>query len=103
MRRKRRRTPLGVCAAAFFFCCVNGYLQARYLLQLRRFPDDWLTSVPFALGALLFVGGAAINVHSDGILRKLRDTRKQDEGYSIPSGGLFEYVSGANFFGECLE
>ena len=44
-----------------------------------------------------------INADSDGILRSLRDSRVADDtGYKIPRGGMFEYVSGANFFGEIL-
>ncbi|VDK86427.1 unnamed protein product [Litomosoides sigmodontis] len=42
-----------------------------------------------------------INITSDSILRNLRKNGKSD--YKIPYGGLFEYVSGANFFGECIE
>lgn len=53
------------------------------------------------LGLLLFIGGMSINHHSDNILRNLR--KNGDTGYKIPRGGLFEYVSGANFFGEIVE
>ncbi|KHJ76173.1 3-oxo-5-alpha-steroid 4-dehydrogenase [Oesophagostomum dentatum] len=42
-----------------------------------------------------------INIQSDSILRNLR--KPGETGYKIPRGGMFEYVSGANFFGEIIE
>ncbi|XP_049912490.1 3-oxo-5-alpha-steroid 4-dehydrogenase 2-like, partial [Epinephelus moara] len=42
-----------------------------------------------------------INIHSDHILRGLR--RPGETVYRIPHGGMFEFVSGANFFGEIVE
>ena len=42
-----------------------------------------------------------INIQADGILRNLR--KPGETGYKIPRGGMFEYVSGANFFGEIVE
>lgn len=42
-----------------------------------------------------------INVQADSILRNSR--RQGETGYKIPRGGAFEYVSGANFFGEIVE
>lgn len=45
--------------------------------------------------------GMVINIHSDHILRNLR--KPGDTGYKIPRGGLFEYVSSANYFGELVE
>ena len=49
----------------------------------------------------MFFLGMAINIHSDHILRNLR--KPGEKGYKIPRGGMFDYVSGANFFGEILE
>lgn len=43
-----------------------------------------------------------MNHHSDGILRNLRKD-DNDRNHYIPRGGLFEYVSGANFFAESVE
>lgn len=45
--------------------------------------------------------GWLVNVHSDHILRNLR--QPEETGYKIPRGGVFEYVSGANFLGEIME
>lgn len=42
-----------------------------------------------------------INLHSDHVLRSLRSGN--DKSYKIPYGGLFHYVSCANFFGEIVE
>ena len=55
----------------------------------------------FFLGILLFGIGSFINIDSDRRLRNLR--QNSEKGYKIPSGGIFEYVSAANYFGEILE
>ena len=55
----------------------------------------------FIIGVILFIGGLSINWQSDAILRSLR--ADGSSGYKIPHGGMFEYVSGANYFGECIE
>ncbi|KAL0628915.1 LOW QUALITY PROTEIN: 3-oxo-5-alpha-steroid 4-dehydrogenase 1 [Plecturocebus cupreus] len=49
----------------------------------------------------LWLTGMLINIHSDHILRNLR--KPGDTGYKIPRGGLFEYVTAANYFGEIVE
>ncbi|XP_078413517.1 3-oxo-5-alpha-steroid 4-dehydrogenase 2-like [Cetorhinus maximus] len=43
----------------------------------------------------------AFNIHSDHLLQKLREPGEAT--YKIPTGGLFEYVSAANYFGEIVE
>ncbi|NWI68368.1 S5A2 dehydrogenase, partial [Todus mexicanus] len=53
------------------------------------------------LGLLLFLLGMGINIHSDLLLRQLR--KPGEVTYKIPQGGLFTYVSGANYFGEIVE
>jgi steroid 5-alpha reductase family enzyme len=91
-----------VVVAAFLFCLFNGYLQARYILYEAFYPVGYLSSGRFQLGLLVFIAGMAINIHSDHILRNLR-RGTSDRGYKIPKGGLFEYVSAANYFGEIVE
>lgn len=53
----------------------------------------------------MFVVGMAINIQSDGILVNLRkaSATKGKSEYKIPRGGLFEYISCANYFGEIVE
>jgi 3-oxo-5-alpha-steroid 4-dehydrogenase 1 len=89
---------------AFVFCLVNGFLQGRYLCEYATYETETskVTFSPqFIAGIVLFLIGMAINMHSDHILRNLR--KPGDKGYYIPRGGMFEYVSGANFFGEIVE
>lgn len=55
----------------------------------------------------MFFLGMWINIKHDGILMNLkREAGTDSEGntdYEIPTGGLFELISGANYFGEILE
>jgi len=79
----------------------TGYIQSKFLFELERFEDEVLSSDRFILGTLLFFTGFCINYHSDHVMRNLR--KPGETGYVIPRGGMFKYVSGANFFGEIVE
>ncbi|XP_036372195.1 3-oxo-5-alpha-steroid 4-dehydrogenase 1 [Megalops cyprinoides] len=99
--RGGKSTPFFSFALAFVFCVYNGYMQIRHLSHFAEYPADWVTHPFFISGAVLWLVGFLINVHSDHILRNLR--KPGETGYKIPVGGLFEYVSGANFLGEIVE
>uniref|UniRef100_A0A8C9ZAC4 3-oxo-5-alpha-steroid 4-dehydrogenase n=1 Tax=Sander lucioperca TaxID=283035 RepID=A0A8C9ZAC4_SANLU len=96
-----RPVPLPIVLYAAIFCSLNGFLQGHFLLHCARYDPGWLTHARLAAGFLLFVCGLIINIHSDHILRSLR--RPGETVYRIPYGGMFEFVSGANFFGEIVE
>ncbi|KAM6972583.1 3-oxo-5-alpha-steroid 4-dehydrogenase 2a [Aplochiton taeniatus] len=98
---KGRSSPLYIVISAIIFCSCNGFLQGHYLLHCATYDGTWLTNIRLAIGLILFFIGMAINIHSDHILRCLR--KPGEIVYRIPKGGMFEYVSGANFFGEILE
>eukprot|EP01059_Diplonema_ambulator_P001848 TRINITY_DN11549_c0_g1_i1.p1 TRINITY_DN11549_c0_g1~~TRINITY_DN11549_c0_g1_i1.p1 ORF type:complete len:265 (+),score=52.79 TRINITY_DN11549_c0_g1_i1:41-835(+) len=83
------------------FCSLNGHLITRYLMHHAVYPSSWVTSPQFILGTVLFSLGWCINYHSDDVLRNLR--KPGETGYKIPTGGFFNYVSCANYFGEILE
>ena len=42
-----------------------------------------------------------INIQSDDIIRNLR--KEGDSNHYLPKGGLFRYVTSANYFGEFVE
>ncbi len=75
-------------------------LQSQALL-LAPYPAGYTSTPRFMCGVSLFFLGMAINIHSDSILINLR--KPGETGYKIPTGGMFEFVSGANFFGEIVE
>jgi 3-oxo-5-alpha-steroid 4-dehydrogenase 1 len=102
MRYGRRPMAFSVVLLAILFNMVNGYLNGRYLnLFSSRYENGWLLDLRFLVGLALFIGGFLINNHSDGILRKLREPGQ--DSYRKPEGGLFRYVSCANYLGEIVE
>ncbi|XP_052091054.1 3-oxo-5-alpha-steroid 4-dehydrogenase 1-like [Mytilus californianus] len=98
---KGKPLPLYMVVLAFMFCLFNGYLQSGYLLYSAEYRDEWITCPQLIIGLVMFISGLGINIHSDHILRNLR--KPGETGYKIPKGGMFDYISGANFFGEILE
>ncbi|XP_006903192.1 PREDICTED: 3-oxo-5-alpha-steroid 4-dehydrogenase 1 [Elephantulus edwardii] len=99
--RGGKPTPLPTFVLAVLFCIFNGYLQGRFLSRYADYPADWLTDPRFVTGFVLWLAGMVMNIHSDYILRNLR--KPGETGYKIPRGGLFEYVTAANYFGEIVE
>uniref|UniRef100_A0A803VJF7 3-oxo-5alpha-steroid 4-dehydrogenase (NADP(+)) n=1 Tax=Ficedula albicollis TaxID=59894 RepID=A0A803VJF7_FICAL len=96
-----RPFPLQLLFFGMLFCIYNGFLQGYYLIYCAEYPHDWCTDIRFTSGLLLFLLGMGINIHSDLLLRQLR--KPGEVTYKIPQGGLFTYVSGANYFGEIVE
>ncbi|XP_076972934.1 3-oxo-5-alpha-steroid 4-dehydrogenase 1 isoform X1 [Tamandua tetradactyla] len=99
--RGGKPTPFFTWSLAFVFCAFNGYLQGTYLSRYAAYDEGWVTGPRFLAGFILWLMGMLINIHSDHTLRNLR--KPGETGYKIPRGGLFEYVTAANYFGEVIE
>ncbi|KAM9317233.1 3-oxo-5-alpha-steroid 4-dehydrogenase 2 [Gastrophryne carolinensis] len=96
-----RPTPLYIVISAVVFCSYNGFLQGHCMVFVATYPKNWYRDIRFILGITIFFIGMSINIHSDHMLRKLR--KSSEVAYKIPQGGIFYYVSGANFLGEIVE
>ena len=97
-----RRFPYSLTALAFVFNGLNGFTNGHHLFRSGiEYSSSWITGPRFLIGSLLFLVGFMIHSGSDRRLRKLRETGIA--AYSIPHGGLFEYVSAPNYFGEIVQ
>lgn len=101
LRSRGKSMPLAIAVTAVAFNSLNAYINARWISHFGGYTDTWLTDPRFLIGAALFVAGAAINLHSDEILFRLR--RPGETGYAIPRGGLYRWVSCPNYLGEIIE
>ena len=96
--------PLGIIVMGVVFNLLNAAMQGLWIFYLApegRYSIDWLTTPQFIIGVVAFFAGMVINMHSDHIIRHLR--KPGDTGHYLPKGGMFRYVSSANYFGEILE
>jgi len=97
-----RPMPLAVLAMALLFNVWNGYLNGYGLYVVTPARElSWLGDPRFVLGCGMFLGGMALNHHSDGILLRLREPGST--GYFIPRGGLFRWVTAPNYLGELVQ
>lgn len=101
-RTRGKKMPLGVMLFAVVFNLINAFLNGYYLGAIRpTFTGMRLLRIGFWIGILLFAVGFAINFWSDNKLLHLRQA--PGNGYKIPHGGLFRWISCPNYFGEILE
>lgn len=104
LMRGKSRISLLVVLMGMAFNSVNAYLIAGWLFRVAPeglYTASWLTSPLFILGTVIFFVGMFINLQSDYIVRHLR--KPGDTKHYIPRGGLFRYVTSANYFGELTE
>jgi len=94
-------TPLSMVLSGFFLCAGSGLLQGIALTRHYKFSESHLSSMQFLCGFAIWAAGMFVNIQADSILLNLR--APGETGYKIPRGGMFEYVSGANFLGEIVE
>ena len=102
--RGRSKMPLSIILMGVLFNTLNALMQGGWIFYIsapERYTSAWLTSLPFIAGTLIFATGMFINIQSDSIIRHLREPG--DSRHYLPAGGMFKYVSSANYFGEFLE
>jgi 3-oxo-5-alpha-steroid 4-dehydrogenase 1 len=101
IRTARKKIPLLIVVLAFIFNIINGFLNGYWFVQFASdYNSGTLVNFRIAVGVILFISGFAINKYHDAILIKLRPAT--GDGYKVPYGGLFKYVSCPNFFGEII-
>jgi len=94
--------PLAIVGSAMLFNIVNAGLNGTYLgWSGNVYPSEWLTDPRFIVGLAVFLAGAGINLWADNTLIGLRADGSQ--GYTIPRGGVFEWVSCPNHMGEIIQ
>ncbi|MBU2651988.1 MAG: DUF1295 domain-containing protein [Bacteroidetes bacterium] len=102
LRTGKKKMPVVIVAMAVFFNLVNGFIIGYFLGNFSGYYEiSWLWDPRFITGFLLFFLGLYINWTSDNVLINLR--KSPGNGYIIPEGRLFQYISCPNLFGEILE
>jgi 3-oxo-5-alpha-steroid 4-dehydrogenase 1 len=99
---RNKRMPISVALMGLFFNFGNGFFNGYYLGNYAGSIHHYsFTDIIFLLGLILFIIGVIINLQSDSILINLR--KNTADGYAIPGGGMFKYISSPNYFGELIE
>lgn len=101
--RGNSRMPLGIVLMGMLFNTLNALMQGGWIFFIAPdgYYDHWFSRPYIYVGGILFIVGMAVNLQSDAIIRHLR--KPGDTRHYIPRGGMFRYVSSANYFGELLE
>ncbi len=100
----KSRMPLSIILMGMIFNTLNALMQGGWIFYVspqEAYPAGWLLDPRFIAGLLTFAAGMFINLQSDNIIRHLR--KPGDTRHYLPQGGMFRYVTSANYFGEFLE
>lgn len=102
--RGKNKMPLVIILMGVVFNVINAYMQGGWIFYVspsEMYGTDWIYTPQFAVGIVIFAVGMTINLNSDHIIRNLR--KPGDSCHYIPRGGMFRYVSSANYLGEFTE
>ena len=103
LMRGESKMPLGIVLMGATFNTLNALMQGGWIFYFapEGYYADWFSKPYIWIGGAIFLAGMAINLHSDYIIRNLR--KPGDKRHYIPKGGMFRFVSSANYFGELTE
>ena len=101
MRDRHKRFPLSGVIFGLLFNSINGFINGYAVAHAPHLASAaWLRDPRFIVGLAVAVAGWLINFQADSILIELRGDGST--GYKVPQGGLFRWVSSANYFGEIV-
>lgn len=99
-----KKMPWLILLMAVIFNTSNAYLNAWSIAsQADKYSELWLTSPQFLIGVAVFFCGMALNKISDKQLARLSRSREANNGYQIPYGLAYRWVSSPNYLGEIIQ
>ena len=101
LKDAKKPMPVAITSMAIVFNHLNSYLNARWISHFGHYQTADLWSPHFILGVVGFAAGMGLNIRSDNILFSLR--KPGEEGYRVPHGAGYRWVSSPNYLGELLE
>lgn len=109
LMRGKSKMPFAIMLLSVAFNLINGWMQGKWLFELAPqhpeyqmlYTTNWLLDWRFIAGTVIFFTGMTINWHSDYIIRHLR--QPGDTKHYLPKGGMYNYVTSANYLGEIIE
>lgn len=103
LMRGNSKMPLGIVLMGVLFNTLNACMQGGWIFYFapEGYYDNWFAKPFIYIGIAVFFAGMFINWQADYIIRHLR--KSGDTKHYIPKGGMFRYVSSANYFGELVE
>ncbi len=97
----KSKMPIAIILMGATFNVINGILIGKWLFEYSDYTVEWFSTPQFIIGTLIFFFGMGVNLHSDYLVRHLR--KPGETRHYIPKGGMFKYVSSANYYGEITE
>lgn len=101
----KSKMPLAIILMGALFNTINSSLIGVCVITLPK-PEylslgTYLSGWNFWLGIILFFYGMYTHMKADHIIRNLR--KPGDTNHYLPTGGMFNYVTSANYLGELME
>ncbi len=105
LMRGNSKMPIVIMGLSVLWNLINGYVQGYWLFHIAPvyspYSAEWVTDPRFIAGTAIFIIGFIINLHSDHVIRHLR--QPGDTNHYLPKQGMYKYVTSANYFGEITE
>ena len=105
LMKGKSRMPIAIMLMGITFNVINGLLigTSLFVFPPSLFNEGiaYLAHPTAILGIAIFFVGMAINLHSDHVIRHLR--QPGDTRHYLPQKGFYRYVTSANYFGELVE
>ena len=105
LMKGKSRMPIAIMLMGITFNVINGLLigTSLFVFPPSLFNEGiaYLAHPTAILGIAIFFVGMVINLHSDHVIRHLR--QPGDTSHYLPEKGLYRYVTSANYFGELVE
>lgn len=113
LMKGKSKMPISIMIMGICFNILNALMQGYWIFYESFYENyavgglhytdlAWLYSPQFIIGTFIFFIGFVINLHSDYIIRHLRKDDNDTKHY-LPKGGMFKYVTSANYLGELTE
>ena len=105
LMKGKSRMPIAIMLMGITFNVINGLLigTSLFVFPPSLFNEGiaYLAHPTAILGIAIFFVGMAINLHSDHVIRHLR--QPGDTRHYLPQKGFYRYVTSANYFGELVD